>query len=312
MSGGVDVMAPEGESDGESTLSVLTLTTRIAVSTVTNAGTPRSLGERLGRPLRTDEPCPFLFLARGHIFEPECVEGFFAETGAVDVMGGGISEGSTLAVRVPGGPLERVSALAVRFDDGVRMSAGVSPGVVRLTDLLPVERIEEGFVTSLGGHRPLELLADVTRRRGERSLVLVAIAPRGEGHHRANQCLVRGVTGVHPVKGAVHLGSEIREGDRVAFATPDAHAAFDDFRTMLRSLERGLRGGVPIAGLYVGCGSRGSRLFSRPGADARILRSALEDLPFAGMYSSFEIGPFDGRPRMHVYSGVLSVLYAPS
>jgi small ligand-binding sensory domain FIST len=311
-SGGADVMAEERESDGESSLSVLVLTSQVTVHSASSSGAARSIGERLGAQFGPSPGAGFLLFARGHVFDPEAVAGFHSQTQSPHVIGGGTTSGSVLAVKRPGVDAETVSWLAVRFDGGVRLAVGVTPGIVRLTDYLLVERVEEGFVTQLGGRRPLELLSEATGRRADRSLVLVSIAPRGSLHERSNHGLVRGVAGVHPVKGAVHLGPEVEVGDRVAFATPDAHAATEDFRSMVRAVDGALLGGVPLAGLYVGCGSRGSKLFAKPGADARLIRSALGDLPFAGMYSSFEIGPFDGLPRMHVYSGVLGILYSPS
>lgn len=311
-SGGADVMAEERESDGDSSISVLVLTGEVTVHTASSAGAPRAIGERLGARFGHCPRAGFLLLSRGHLFDPEAVEGFHAQTGSSHVMGGGTTSGALLAVKRPGAEVESASWLALRFDDGVRLAVGVTPGIVRLTDYLPVEEMEEGFVTRLGGRRPLELLSEATGRRADRSLVLVSIAPRGTHLERGNHGLVRGVSGVHPVKGAVHLGPEVALGDRVAFATPDAHAATEDFRAMVRAVDGALLGGVPLAGLYVGCGSRGSKLFAKPGADARLIRSALGEVPFAGVYSSFEIGPFDGRPRMHVYSGVLGILYAPS
>ncbi len=312
VAGGADVMAPGGESDGQAAMSVLVLTDEVSVVTSNAGGEPRAMGQRMGSALASDKLEPYMLLCRSHIFDRTWVDGFYDATQTTNIIGGGISDGATLTVQRPNEEAVRCAALAVRFNGRLRLSVGVTPGVVHLTDYMTVESIDEGFVTRMSGQRPLEVLSAATAARGERSLVLVAIAPRGEGHDRGNLSLVRGVTGVHPQKGAVHLGDEVRVGDRVAFATPDSHAAKEDFRTMLRSLERGMGGGVPVAGLYMGCASRGSKLFARPGADARSIRGGLGDLPFAGMYSSFEIAPFEGRPRMHVYSGVLAMLYAPS
>ncbi|MCA9580795.1 MAG: FIST C-terminal domain-containing protein [Myxococcales bacterium] len=312
VAGGTDVMGPDAETSGEAALGVLALATPVTVATGDAGGEPRRLGLRLGEGLRAEPSTPYLLFCRSYLFDEELVVGFGEGTGSPFLMGGGITEGSTLAIMRPGEDPTAAAAIAVRFDGGVRMAIGVTPGVEYLTEFATVRRVEEGFVTDLGGERPLDMLSRAVRDRERRPLVLAAMAPRGEGHGRSDISLVRGVTGVHPPKGGVHLGDHVREGDRVAFVTPDAHAAMEDFRVMLRSLERNLGGGVPLAGLYVGCASRGSRLFASPGADARTIRAGLGEIPYAGMYSSFEIAPFDGWPTMHVYSGVLGILYNAS
>ncbi len=124
--------------------------------------------------------------------------------------------------------------------------------------------------------------------------------------------VVRGIGGVDPRKKAIFVGHDVAVGDQIAFATPDRNGAREDFESMLRATLRGTAGGVPVAGFHIDCAGRGPRLYGRPHVDARAITAHFRDVPFAGMRSSFEIGPYAGTPEVLTYTGVLGILYAPS
>jgi small ligand-binding sensory domain FIST len=165
-------------------------------------------------------------------------------------------------------------------------------------------------VTDLDGEPPLDVLAGVAQSR---SLVL-ALVERSAGvpEDARLRFAVRGIGGVDPRKKAIYVGDDVFVGDRLAFATPDAKAAREDFGAMLRDVTRHLSGGAPIAALYADCAGRGARLYKRHHVDARALGNHFPGLPFTCLRSSFEIGSHLGRPEVHTYTGVLGILYAPS
>jgi small ligand-binding sensory domain FIST len=61
----------------------------------------------------------------------------------------------------------------------------------------------------------------------------------------------------------------------------------------------------PAFGLYFNCAGRGSALYGRSGLDPELIRRRFGRLPVAGIESSFEIAPACGRPRVHMFTGVL-------
>ncbi len=312
--GGSGVVSPEGESEGATAVTALTLGAplTVAVAEGPTLSVPAELGRRLGAELAHPRPRPALLFCQPRVFAPPMLAAFEEAARPQVLVGAGLAPEGRLAVVQPGQEPRTGLALAARIDGGVRLAVGVSPAVRLLTDLLEIEELRDGFVTRLGGRRPLDLLTESVRARGDRPLVLAAIAPAGAPAEPRVRPVVRGISGVDPTRGAVHVGEEVRQGDRLAFAALDSDAARDDLEATLREVERGMAGGVPLAGLFLGCAGRGSRLYGRAGVEARILRGRLGDVPFAGMHSSFEIGPASGRARLHTYTGVLALLYAPS
>jgi small ligand-binding sensory domain FIST len=117
---------------------------------------------------------------------------------------------------------------------------------------------------------------------------------------------------VDPVRRGLLVSDEVREGMRVAFAVRDGPAARDDLETVVRDADRALAGAAARFGVYVNCAGRGSSLYGAQDVDTRILRSRFGELPIAGMMSSFEIAPYDGKPVLKLYTGVLALFTVPS
>ena len=124
--------------------------------------------------------------------------------------------------------------------------------------------------------------------------------------------MVRGLRGVDPEHGAVLVGPEIREGLRMAYAVRDGRAAREDLDAVLRELERDIAGAAPRFGIYVSCAGRGMGLHGTPDVETRALRGRFPALPFAGMFSSYEVAPHGGFPTLQLYAGVLALFTAPS
>ena len=62
---------------------------------------------------------------------------------------------------------------------------------------------------------------------------------------------------------------------------------------------------APRFGVYFNCAGRGSALYGQPGLDPELIRRRFGKLPVVGIESSFEIAPACGRPRIHMFTGVL-------
>jgi small ligand-binding sensory domain FIST len=316
--GGAGVVSPERVTSGQAAVSALALAAPCEVAT---SAAPASqddaarVGEALGARLRSSAPRPMLLFAPPRAGSNDLVSSFERASAASVVVGGGIAPDTLAAVARAGHAPEPAGAVvAIRLDGGVRASVGASLAVKQLGDLAPVESIERGFVTRVGGRKPLELLTETMRGRRDRPLALVLVEPADarDAEDARVRTLVRGIGGVSPQKGAIHIGDEIAVGDRIAFAILDASAAREDFQSMLRDVERHLAGGIPVAGIYLDCAARGTRLYGRPDVDVRAVASRFPELPFAGACSSFEIAPIGGRARVLAYTGVLTILYAPS
>lgn len=313
--GGAGVIATEGETEGAAAISALALAAPVRIA---QAGEPRdpdrdpaSLGADLARQLGDGGRGPVVMSVEPQGFRASLLDTFHAVAGTGQVVGGGAAPRGVLAAAEPEEEPRASAALAIQLR-GMRLATGVTPGVKKLTPFMRVGAIERGFVTRLDGRGPLDVLTDAVKGRSDRPMVFAVFAARDDAEQRPGHALVRGISGVDPARSGVHVGEEVRVGDRIAFATLDSGAARDDLEAMLRDLGRRTGGGAAIAALYFNCAGRGSALYGAQNVDSRAIRDRLRDVPFAGMQSSFEIAPFDGRPRLHLYSGVLALLFAPS
>lgn len=308
--GGVGIVTPDGESQGATAVTALALRAPIHAAVATASDDPAAIGRTLGDRIACDRPRPVLFFCHPSSLGPATLAELEAHARAQVIIGGGLAPEGGLSVVSAGGEVETGVALAVRIDGGLRLSVGVSPGVRMLSTFLPIEKVEDGFVTELGGRRPLDVLAESVAPRKDRPLVLAALTHAADPEPRAP--LVRAITGVNPTRGAVHIGVDARPGDLMAFAALDAAAAREHLVATLREVELGTAGGVPLAGIYIDCAGRGVRLHGRAGVDVKAIRDRFPDLPFAGMTSTFEIAPTPDHPRLHTFTGVAAILYAPS
>lgn len=307
------VVSPEGEREGPAVVALALSSAVTAVSaTAAPAEQPADLGAKLAAELDGDRPRPALLFGPPGRLDDAALTAFSAGLGTTMVAGGGLAQHGRVAHAAADEPVRTGDALALRFDGGLAVLVGVSPGVRRFTPFAPVEDAGGGFLRRVGGKPPLAILDSALRGRTDRPLVLVLVAPADAGEGRRERCLVRGITGVDPTRGFLHVGPDIERGDRIAFGTLDSDAARQDLEAMVQEMRQELRGAVPVAALYLDCAGRGARLHGRPGTDAAILRAALGDLPIAGAQSSLEVGPFDGRLRVHYFTGVLALLSAPS
>jgi len=313
VASGSGIIVPEGETEGVSAVAALALTVPMTIAASHAAADARSVGIALGRTLEAPRARPVLLFVDPRVFHRDLLAAVHESSGGHMIVGGGTASRGTLAVAEAGQAPRAARAVAARLDGGVKMVVGTSAAVRVLTPYMRVTHMERGFVTHVDDRPALESLTDAVRGRNDRPLVFAAIAPAATGAvDRPMQCLVRSISGVDPARSAVHLGEEVTEGSQIAFAILDPTSARDGVEAMLRDLTRQLAGGVPVAGVYVDCAGRGRGLYGAPDVDVRSIRTRFPELPFAGLFSSFEIAPFDDVPRVHLYTGVLAILYAPS
>jgi small ligand-binding sensory domain FIST len=60
--------------------------------------------------------------------------------------------------------------------------------------------------------------------------------------------------------------------------------------------------------LYVNCVGRGRSFHGVPGLETAYLRQHVGAMPIAGYFSGGEFAPGGGAPRLHQYTGVLTLL----
>lgn len=297
--GGPGAFMPEGEVEGVPAVVALALKTRSQVS-VGGAEEASAVGESLlHRPAR-----PLLLFGK-RTLPPQRLGEFARASRAFSLVGGAVDPGGSLAA-IDTGELRGGNLLGARIDGGLRMATDHSVGVHDIGLEREVTRADSGYVRELDGRSPLAVLGRVIGDREDRPLVLV----RWRTDEGAS--IVRGIGGIDPASGAIYVGPDVREGDYITYCTPDATAGREDLRAMLKRLDAGLFGGIPVAAIAIESVGRGTRLHGRPHVDARALRRHFGDMPFAGVRTTHEVVQQGEDLRVAGHSLVLGLLFAPS
>ena len=65
--------------------------------------------------------------------------------------------------------------------------------------------------------------------------------------------------------------------------------------------------GRPAGALLFTCNGRGTRMFSEPDHDARLVSSYLADAPMAGFFCAGELGPVGGQNYLHAFTASIAL-----
>jgi small ligand-binding sensory domain FIST len=225
--------------------------------------------------------------------------GAIGEPGVIAIGAGGeLVTGRAVALAVHGFGLPRV-----RTTHSCRL----------LGPLRPITRIRGSSVLEIGGEPALEVLTRLGAGLSGQPLVFTVLAPaRPPSDETRPELLVRGVQGIDPSVGGLVVSEEVQEGMLMTFGVRDARAAQVDLERMARELSRDIAGALPLCGLYINCGGRGSNLHGRVNVDTRLLRERFGNIPIAGLQSAFEIAPHGDAQSLQLYTGVFSLFTALS
>jgi small ligand-binding sensory domain FIST len=265
----------------------------------------QQLSDRIAR-----RPAPTVAFLRPDGFSPQALEPLSAARGLSHLFGAG-STGPVAAIDAEG---------RVHSGGGVAMVLrGLSSPSVRASPacrlLMPLRRITEtrgSMVTKIEAEAALDVLTAVGNELSGQPLLFAVLAPEQTPESERPELIIRGVQGVDPVRRGLMISDEVEEGMHIAFGIRDAVAARSDMERTVREMHRGLAGAVPRFALYLSCAGRGSSLYGAPDVDGSLIRTRFAGLPMAGMQSSFEIAPYQERPTLQLYTGVLALFSAPS
>jgi small ligand-binding sensory domain FIST len=252
-----------------------------------------------------------ILMAQPQGFAPHSLDELSRFSAHATVIGGGTLPGGAWIAAPDRTPVQgAVVGVAIR---GVARPQVRTSAAVRL--LAPFSKITESrgaMVFRLGEERSLDALSAATRELPGRPLILAVLAtPANPGSSRGG-ILVRGIRGVDPGRKSVVVTDEAVPGMLMTFAVCDANAARADLSGTMRDLARQMAGAAPQFGLLLSCAGRGMGLYGERDVDTRIVRERFPNVPFAGMFSTFEIGPLGPRPAMHLYTSVVAMFGTPS
>jgi small ligand-binding sensory domain FIST len=201
------------------------------------------------------------------------------------------------------------SCVALFIPRDLHPSCGMTQGCQALGDALTITAAEGNLILELDGRPPVEALDRALsdpRHPGLRHMTPHLLAGIGElGAGGRSDYVVRPFAIAQGNRSALAVVEPVRPGQTIRFTVRDAISARDDMKAMLDEQAESRGEHRPAFAIYFKCSNRGSELYGQPGMDSELIRRRFGKLAVAGMESSFEIAPACGRPRIHMFTGVL-------
>lgn len=187
---------------------------------------------------------------------------------------------------------------------GTRLTQGCSP----LPNHHTMTQVDRNILVTLD-HRPAldvmleDLNCDIKGLRGAaRDTFVGLVVPGAEASGGGGDYLVRNLVGIDPANKLVAVGDVPEAGGTMMFCKRDAGTARDDLLKMIYDLKDDLTE-PPRAALYHACIGRGPNMFGEQGAEMRLIREHLGDIPLVGFFANGEIA----RDRLYGFTGVLTI-----
>jgi small ligand-binding sensory domain FIST len=226
------------------------------------------------------------------------------------VMGGmasGIRAASQCRLLIGDRVMDR-GAIGVLMQGPVIVRSIVSQGCRPIGRHMVVTKAQDNVVVELSGKTPLLQLQEIwqdlnaeDRKLFQQGLHIGRVINEYQGDFHRGDFLIRNVLGLDQASGALALNERVRVGQTVQFQVRDAATADEDMHAMLQ-MDQSAHEARPAGALLFTCNGRGTRLFSQPHHDARVVRAAANGLPLAGFFAQGELGPIGGQNFIHGFT----------
>ena len=314
VASGSGVMTERGEIEGESAAALL-----LWLGGTTEAWVHRETGAEsclaLSRELSVRNPAgraeTALIFLRPNGVQPHTIEALHGLK-ATRVIGAGTLADSDVFAIDAASNVSKGAAGALSIRGLARPLVTTSPACKLLMPLREISEVRGPMVLSIEGEPALEVLSTVAHALLDQPLVFVALATDSGVDSVRPPLLLRAVQGVDPSRHGLVVSEEVRVGMRLAFAVRDASAARTDFEVRIRELSRESAGAAPRFGVCLNCAGRGVSLYKNPDTDLRMLKARFGEIPWLGLFSSFEIAPHGAEPALQLYTAVVGLFTAPS
>jgi small ligand-binding sensory domain FIST len=233
----------------------------------------------------------------------------------VTIVGGGATEdgsvGETFQFCGDVVSSNSLSGMLLAGDFDLTLGSALACSPLGLAHL--VTAVRDNVVFELDGRRAYDVFAEaagplVTDLRRALSFVFAAV-PLDATTDRLERggFLVRNIIGASEEHGAIAIAHKPRLGDFVGFVLRDGERSRNELKATLEEVNARVRN-PPAFGLYFDCVSRGAALYSIPDHDSAYMSQYLGQVPIAGFFTGFEIGPLGAGTGLLQYSGVLAVI----
>ena len=199
-------------------------------------------------------------------------------------------------------------AVALVIQPTLHPSLGVTQGCQAVGAPHTITAAEGNLILEIDGRPAVEALEKALtdpNHPGLRQMsghLLAGISELGAGGR--SDYMVRPFEISNSDRPALAVYEPVRTGQTISFTLRDAIGAREDMKAMLEE-QATSRPAPPAFGFYFNCAGRGSALYGQAGLDPELIQRRFGAVPVAGLESSFEIAPTCGRPRIHMFTGVL-------
>jgi small ligand-binding sensory domain FIST len=275
----------------------------------------RAAGARLGREVRRVLGGDATGAAVAVLVDPaeldavDFVAGLAEAVPEAEITGAGVSGGEAGCRVFYEGVARTDACVALVLPRELHPTIGMTQGCQALTEPLTITAADGNLVLELDGRPSVEALQRAIsdpRNPALRRMTPHLLAGIGElGVDGRSDYVVRQLAIAEGDRPALAVAEPVRAGQTLRFTLRDAIAARDDMKAMLDEQAEARREHPARFAVYFNCAERGSTLYGQPGLDPELIKRRFADVPVVGVQSSFEIGPACGRPRMHMFTGVL-------
>lgn len=202
-------------------------------------------------------------------------------------------------------------AIGVIVRGGPAIKSIVSQGCRQIGHTYVVTKSEKNVILELGGKPALERLQETwqeisgdDQRLVQQGLHVGIVMNEYQDTFKAGDFLIANVLGADRETGSIAIGSLVRTGQTVQFHVRDAKSADEELRHLL---ERETQDQKTGAALLFSCNGRGTRLFSEPHHDARLVHSVCGAIPLAGFFAQGEFGPVGKKNYVHGFTASIAL-----
>jgi small ligand-binding sensory domain FIST len=233
----------------------------------------------------------------------------------VTLVGGGATEDGSVGetFQFCGDVVSSNSVAAMLLSGDFEIGIGAALACAPLGRTHQVTSVRENIILELDGRSAYAVFSEAAgplaadlRRALAFVFLGVPLENSGERLQRGN-FYVRNIIDASSEHGAIAVAHRPRAGDTVGFVLRDGERSRDELKATLESLKFTPQS-RPGFGLYFDCVSRGSGLYNIPDHDAAYIGQYFDQLPVAGFFTGFEIGPLGKSTGLLQYSGVLTVV----
>jgi small ligand-binding sensory domain FIST len=204
-------------------------------------------------------------------------------------------------------------AVGLILDGPLAIRTIVSQGCRPVGRSMVVTKSEGNMIRELGRRPALEVLRETYDALSEDDQALIReglhvgrVINEYQDSFGRGDFLIRNVMGADD-SGGIAITDMVRVGQTVQFHVRDAATADEDLRLLLAQDQENHPDPLVAGGLLFSCNGRGTRLFSTPHHDARVIQSVYGNIPVAGFFAMGELGPVGGKNFVHGFTASLAL-----